>query len=694
MRRSRFLGCLLLRLLVAVLSIGAVTLAAGIPAVTASVFTSQASLWKVDTVQPLPSGENTAFGPFPYDPTVFIGVNDQSFHGVSCVSSSFCVMVGSAFFPPNPNTGQQGVYAVVETYNGSKWSLVSIPEPSGVSSSDYNGLDGVSCISTTFCVAVGTTYGSIALTSKPSFVDTLIEVYNGSSWSVLSSPDVGGTNSYLNGVSCVTTTFCVAVGFSGRVANFKPIIEVYNGRVWAMTTGPVQAGSSQLFSVSCVSVTFCAAVGINENAAGIEPMMETYNGRDWSLTPAQGTPSGYELFSVSCTSTTFCVAVGYNENPSIGFQSVIEVYKGCSWEVASTPNVMGLLRNYLFGVSCASSTSCVADGWLQPEGSFIETYNGNAWSVEPVTSFAKTKNPGYTVGVSCPSVSFCVLSGVAGGTGANANASEPFAMQASGDVTGSPVVPPPGGTGYYETAADGGIFSFGAAHYYGSMGGKPLNAPIVAMATTFHGLGYWLGAADGGVFAYGNAGFFGSMGGRHLNKPVVGMSPTPGQQGYWLVASDGGIFSFGDAVFHGSMGGRPLKAPVEAMSSDYCTGGYWLVASDGGMFSFYAPFYGSMGGRHLNAPIAAMAPTPDGKGYWLVASDGGVFAFGDARFYGSMGGRHLNAPIVGIATTPNGKGYWLVASDGGVFAFGDARFFGSMGGHTLDAPVFSMAPTP
>ena len=39
----------------------------------------------------------------------------------------------------------------------------------------------------------------------------------------------------------------------------------------------------------------------------------------------------------------------------------------------------------------------------------------------------------------------------------------------------------PGGGGYWEVASDGGIFSFGDAQFYGSMGGKPLNAPIVGM---------------------------------------------------------------------------------------------------------------------------------------------------------------------------------------------------------------------
>ena len=68
-------------------------------------------------------------------------------------------------------------------------------------------------------------------------------------------------------------------------------------------------------------------------------------------------------------------------------------------------------------------------------------------------------------------------------------------------------------------------------------------------------------AADGGIFAFGDAPFYGSMGGAALNQPVVGMAATPTGEGYWLVAADGGIFAFGDAAFYGSMGGQHLSQP-------------------------------------------------------------------------------------------------------------------------------------
>ena len=74
------------------------------------------------------------------------------------------------------------------------------------------------------------------------------------------------------------------------------------------------------------------------------------------------------------------------------------------------------------------------------------------------------------------------------------------------------------------------------------------------MAATPDGGGYWMVAADGGIFAFGDAPFYGSTGSIHLNQPIVGMAPTPDGGGYWMVAADGGIFTFGDAPFYGSLG--------------------------------------------------------------------------------------------------------------------------------------------
>jgi hypothetical protein len=208
---------------------------------------------------------------------------------------------------------------------------------------------------------------------------------------------------------------------------------------------------------------------------------------------------------------------------------------------------------------------------------------------------------------------------------------------------------------------------------------NPFPPPIVAMSATPDGAGYWLVAADGGVFTFGSAHFFGSAGGIALNHPIVAMAPNQKAGGYWLVATDGGVFAYG-TPFDGSAGAIRLNAGIVGMAATPTGLGYWLAATDGGIFTYGdAAFYGSTGDLALNEPIVGMAATPTGKGYWLVARDGGIFTFGDAVFYGSTGGIVLNEPIIGMSATITGKGYWLVASDGGIFAFGDAKFYGSRG---------------
>ena len=207
------------------------------------------------------------------------------------------------------------------------------------------------------------------------------------------------------------------------------------------------------------------------------------------------------------------------------------------------------------------------------------------------------------------------------------------------------------------------------------MAGTTLNQPVVGMAATPDGGGYWLDAADGGIFTFGNAQFWGSTGSLHLNQPVVGMAATHDGGGYWLVASDGGIFAFGDASFEGSMGSHHLNEPIVGMAPTHDGKGYWLVASDGGIFAFGdASFEGSLGSSPPPSPIVNMTPTPDNDGYWLVSQDGTVYGFGDVGHDGSLMG--WSAPVASMAARPAG-GYWILTADGAVHPFGLAQDDGS-----------------
>ena len=584
--------------------------------------------------------------------------------GVSCLSVDNCTAVGSLV---NAVDESRDVFAY--HWDGTTWVRSQIQNfgyPSGLESD----INGVSCASQQLCMAVG----------------TFLAQWNGSAWSTSTQPP----NDVLNGVSCPSTSFCMAVGSQQQPgAATKTLAEEWSGSTWSAVPSPNQGGlDNSLNGVTCMSSTRCVAVGSANNGTADQTLIEQWNGATWTIVPSPDTSSNVDnaLSGVSCVSSTLCKAVGASGSVTIDTgQPLIESWNGSVWSIDASPGVRSGSR--LGAVSCVSSGECIANGQSATPtadsaiyGPLFEIWDGSSWALQ---SGGTSRAAGQ--GISCVSATQCVAVGSDAVTGTI-------------DMLYTP--------GYWEVASDGGIFSFGAASFYGSMGGQKLNAPIVGMAATPDGDGYWEVGADGGIFSFGGAPFYGSMGGKPLNAPIVGMAATPDGKGYWLVASDGGVFAFGDAAFFGSMGGSQLNEPVVGMAPTPDGQGYWEVASDGGVFAFGdAPFDGSMGGTPLNSPVIGMTGTSNGvcldfsnspcgpvSGYYLVASDGGVFAFA-ANFHGSMGGTRLNKPMVAMMVTADAGGYWEMASDGGVFAFGSAAFEGSMGGQPLNAPIMGSTAT-
>jgi len=587
--------------------------------------------------------------------------NYNELDSTSCVSATFCVAVGFDY--------PSGIPAnLTEQWNGSAWSVVSTPAAGPPN--HFSFLYGVDCISANFCIAVGYAENS-------SNVDYgLVEQWNGSTWTIVPTP--AGTD-LLDAVNCLSPTSCTAVGYSAQVSQIATLIEHWNGSAWSVVASPsTSQKQNRLFSVACMTSTECFAVGVDYDTNAdynttAQSLLEQWNGSSWSIIPSPVTGATVSSFNgVSCYSTAVCVAVGGGD---IG--NILDRFNGTTWDFEPTP--VPTYGDYLNSVDCFGPTSCVAGGWANLDNTGttwsneVMAWNGGTWNFVPVQDTASTGETDQVNGISCVIVVSCTTVG--------------FGGPKTGLIKTLIMSAPVSRSGYYEVASDGGIFAFGA-RFYGSTGNITLNKPVVAMAVTPDGGGYWFVASDGGIFAYGDALFYGSMGGMPLNEPIVGMTPTADGLGYWLVASDGGIFAFGDANFYGSMGGMPLNEPIVGIAATPDGLGYYMVASDGGIFAFGdATFQGSMGGKPLNSPIVGIGVAPNG-GYYEVATDGGLFAFG-VPFLGSMGGQPLVKPIVGMLVEPGG-GYYEVASDGGLFAFG-APFFGSMGGKPLNSPIVGIA---
>jgi hypothetical protein len=265
-----------------------------------------------------------------------IGADASSLFGLTCTSETFCVAVGSQTV-----TSTSSVKTLVERWNGTKWSIVASPNRAG---DRFPVLSAVSCTSTTRCVAVGT---SLAPTG---FIKTLVERWNGTSWSIIASPNPElGEGGELTGVWCMAASNCLAVGdyLIGGPAEPATLVERWDGTQWSIVASPNPDRSySSLKGIACVS-TRCMAAGYyaaygpppESTFIGIKTLVERWNGDHMSIVPSANPDSAHRAFAaVSCTVVSNCFAVGRVSTATSGpFNTLVERWNGTSWTIVSSP---------------------------------------------------------------------------------------------------------------------------------------------------------------------------------------------------------------------------------------------------------------------------------------------------------------------------------------------------------------------
>lgn len=330
---------------------------------------------------------------------------DNYLNGVSCMSAASCTAVGSYLNRATPVPNQ----TLVESWTGSSVHLVSSPNVLADGNPLYNQLSGVSCVRrTSTCVAVG------YYDNSDNVEQTLVESSSGSSWTIGTIGDSGTGNNQLNAVSCLSTR-CTAVGYSTNTTtgNEQALIEMWNGSTWTIATSADEGTENNVLSaVSCVSTRACKAVGSYDTSGNVvEPLIESWNGSAWSVAsdPDVGTGS---LNGVSCVSIRRCTAVGGATSGTL-----IESWNGDSWTTVASADP-GTVSNEFTGVSCVSARSCKAVGGYLDSGNpydstqtLIETWNGSAWSIQPSPNLSTDNNQvelaNILSGVSCGSRNSC-----------------------------------------------------------------------------------------------------------------------------------------------------------------------------------------------------------------------------------------------------------------------------------------------
>jgi hypothetical protein len=176
------------------------------------------------------------------------GTAGNVLNGVACAGASDCWAVGSW------NDGETGD-SLIEHWNGTSWSI---------SASPYTGIayNSVACASTSECWAVtgnGDEFGPALLIAQ----------WNGTAWAIVPTPapSPNPDNSHaLFSVTCASASQCWAVGFYNNGVAARTLIEKWDGASWSIIASPNNGTlANYLYGATCASASQCWAVGYYVN---------------------------------------------------------------------------------------------------------------------------------------------------------------------------------------------------------------------------------------------------------------------------------------------------------------------------------------------------------------------------------------------------------------------------------------------
>jgi hypothetical protein len=285
---------------------------------------------------------------------------DTQLESIACPSRTSCVAVGHSGPAGNPSAAR----AFAEVWDGSSWTVVPVPSP-GIPS----GFQAIDCTSALSCIAVGS-----SSSATNGYASALAESWDGTRWSIAVTPHAPKSYvSLLHSIVCLGPSICTAVGsysnnFDSDNPDARTLVESWNGSTWSIVPSPNPGNGyhSVLLSITCASRTACVAVG-DYSARGDfykadeQSLMEVWGGTVWSVVAAasQGTAGQSLLNSIACASPLTCIAVGsISTGADQDAKSLAESWNGTSWTERPNPAVSGAFDS----VACPTLTLCMAVG--------------------------------------------------------------------------------------------------------------------------------------------------------------------------------------------------------------------------------------------------------------------------------------------------------------------------------------------
>jgi hypothetical protein len=304
-------------------------------------------------------------------------------HGISALAENDIWAVGVSY-----NSNRTLSSSLVEHWDGTKWSVVPSPNPSGT----LNVLYAVAAVAANDVWAVG-----FAPTSSGGAV---IMRWDGGVWSVVPNPPAGIVMSNLMALAVVAPNDIWAVG-SGRIGDEDATLTLHwNGSVWNFVSSPNVGPevNNTLSGAAAVATGDVWAVGTQQPTSLTDPhtLALHWDGASWSIVPSPndgGSTVGNHLLAASATGVNDVWSTGYSERGTLS-----EHWDGSSWSVIATPtDANGSEPLFLFGVVALANNNVWTvgesfDNRKSLSHTLTEQWNGLAWSVTKSPNVGRDHN--------------------------------------------------------------------------------------------------------------------------------------------------------------------------------------------------------------------------------------------------------------------------------------------------------------
>jgi hypothetical protein len=324
------------------------------------------------------------------DPRPIDGLFSDPLTSVSAASAADALAIGPGQLMA---TAGQGLFA--EHWNGTRWQVMPVPAPKR----RFPALKGVADVTPGDGWAVGYSSANDGCCQDR----TLIEHWDGTSWSIVPSPDPAGGAGGIDELEAVAAVSPADVWAAGSDfednGSINLLFEHWNGTTWTVVPTP-RNGQGFAFGLAAISASDVWLVGTTDR----ETISAHWNGHRWAMVPTPQVPAGSSpdtnrwLTAVTAISSSDVWASGYADNVNDENQRKPYVmhWNGTKWSITVVPDP-GTEGSTLNGITATSAGNVLAVGTTEEDSgaqlTLTEQFNGTTWAAVP------SPDPGNTLPV-------------------------------------------------------------------------------------------------------------------------------------------------------------------------------------------------------------------------------------------------------------------------------------------------------